>query len=81
MESSTQRKGLTWESPWEWWMGGALGWSGRGGCERTPLWSLETLSTSYWLRHAPKSWKAPSQEGPVLTLSTLTPLKRTRDTL
>lgn len=49
MESSTQRKGLTWESPWEWWMGGALGWSGRGGCERTPLWSLETLSTSCWL--------------------------------
>ena len=44
VESSTLRKGLTWESPWEWWMGGALGWSGRGGCGRTPLWpGLATL--------------------------------------
>ena len=49
-ESSTQRKGLTWESPWEWWVGGALCWSGRGGCGRTPLWSLETFSTSCWLQ-------------------------------
>lgn len=30
-------------------MGGALGWSGRGGCGRTPLWSLETFSTCCWL--------------------------------
>lgn len=25
VESGTWRKGLTWESPWEWWVGGASG--------------------------------------------------------
>lgn len=25
MEFSTGRKGLTWESPWEWWVGRASG--------------------------------------------------------
>lgn len=34
VESGTGRKGLTWEGPWEWWAGGALGWSGRRCCRR-----------------------------------------------